>query len=179
MKTIEIRPSTTLDVPDISQVLSQATIFKISQGDHLWGSEPFTEDEVTAKLQAGNLYTVIDEGVVVGTVTLTNTDERVWGADGTNLTDALYIHSLATSDKVRGKGVGEKVINWVVDKAQREQRSAVRLDCSHANIKLCGYYAKQGFKEVGRRDISRKNTASDLPDSVYQVALLQRDVSLN
>lgn len=177
MASVEIRPAVTEDVPAIAQVLSQAAVYKEAQGDYLWGSYPFTEDEVATKLETGNLYTVTYDGAVAGTVTLTETDERVWEGDGTDSENALYIHSLATSDEVRGKGVGEKVIDWVVGKARQEQREAVRLDCSYTNPRLCGYYAERGFEEVRRRDIPRKSTARDLRDPVYQVALMQRDVS--
>ncbi len=176
MTQVEVRPATAEDIPAIVQVLSQAAAHKEAQGDFLWGSDPFTEDEVMGKLETGNLYTVICDGAVAGTVTLTETDERVWEGEGVDPTDALYIHSLATNNKVRGEGVGEKVIDWVVDKAQQEQRKAVRLDCSYTNPKLCDYYIQRGFQEIKRRDIPRKSTARDLRDRVYKVALLQRDV---
>ena len=177
MAELEIRPAVIEDVPAIALVLSQAAVHKEAQGDFLWGSDPFTEGEVARKLETGNLYTVTEGDIVVGTVTLTETDERVWEDDGTDTESAIYIHSLATSDEVRGRGVGERVIDWVVGKAQQERREAVRLDCSYTNPRLCGYYAKRGFEEVRRRDISRKSTARDLRDPVYQVALMQRDVS--
>lgn len=173
---IEVRPATTEDIPAIARVLSQASIHKAAQGDFLWGDQPFTEEEVAGKLETGNLFTVMCDGVIAGTVALTDTDERVWEEEGTNPNEALYIHSLATSDEVRGKGIGEKVIDWVVGKAQSENRSVVRLDCSYTNPRLCEYYVRYGFGEVRRRDIPRKSTARDLRDPVYKVALLQRDV---
>lgn len=179
MTPVEVRPATTEDMPDITRVLSEAAVLKAIQQDYLWGSEPFTKEEVEGKLAMGNLYTVTNDGKIVGTVTLTNTDERVWEDEGTDTENALYIHSLATSDEVRGKGIGEEVINWAVDKARHERRSAVRLDCSYTNPRLCAYYTKQGFREVRRRDIPRKSTARDLRDPVYQVALLQRDVKVS
>jgi len=149
---------------------------KAEHDDYLWGTEPFTNEEIEARLKGGGLYTVISDNEVVGTVTLTDKDSRVWEDDGTNK-EALYIHQLATGDKTRGKNIGEQVINWVVDKAREEGRKAVRLDCSYTNRGLCEYYERRGFAEIRRRDISRKNAARDLRDPVYKVALLQRDVN--
>lgn len=176
MTEVEIRQATWEDIPAIAHVLSQAAIHKAAQGDFLWGDQPFTEEEVAGMLETGNLFAVSRDGIVVGTVTLNDTDKWVWGEEGSKSADALYIHSLATSDDVRGEGIGEEVIDWVVGKAQREQRRAVRLDCSYTNPRLCGYYTLQGFQEIRRRDIPRKNTARDLRDPVYKVALLQRDI---
>lgn len=173
--SIEIRPATQEDIPAIVKVLSEAAVYKADQGDMLWGSEPFTDEEVIAKLETGGLYAVTEDGEVEGTVTLTSKDTRVWEQDGDG-EDALYIHSLATSDRVRGKNIGGHVIDWVADKAHDEGRKAVRLDCSYTNRRLCDYYQSRGFTEVRRRDIPRKTTARDLTDPVYQVALMQRDV---
>jgi len=173
--SLEIRPAAPEDIPAIARVLSQATVHKAEHGDYLWGTEPYTNEEIEAKLQNGGLYTVTSDGEVAGTVTLTDHDSRVWEDDGENH-EALYIHGLATSDEVRGKNIGEQVIDWVVGKAREEGRKAVRLDCSYTNRGLCQYYERRGFVEVKRRDIPRKSTARDLRDPVYQVALLQRDV---
>ena len=172
---LEVRPATQEDVSAIAQVLSEAAVYKAEQGDYLWGTEPFTSDEIEARLQGGGLYAAISDGEVVGTVTLTDQDKRIWEDDGENH-EALYIHQLATSDEARGKNLGEQIIDWAVDKAREEGRNAVRLDCSYTNRGLCQYYERRGFAEVKRRDIPRKTAARDLRDTVYQVALLQRDV---
>lgn len=173
--SIEIRPAGEEDLTAIANVLSQAVLHKSEQGDHLWGDQPYTPDEVEKMLKRGGLYAVIADGAVSGTVQVTESDERVWGDDGSNH-EALYVHGLATSDEVRGQNIGGKVLEWAADKAREEGRKAVRLDCSYTNRRLCDYYKQRGFVEIRRRDIPRKSTTRDLRDPVYKVSLLQRDV---
>ena len=172
---IEIRPAEIDDIPAIADVLSQAARHKSEKGDYLWGDQPYTTDEVGQMLESGGLYAVTADGTVTGTVRITDSDERVWGDDGTS-SEALYVHGLATSDTVRGQNVGGKVLEWVAEKAKQEGKKAVRLDCSYTNRGLCNYYVQRGFAEIKRRDIPRKSTARDLRDPVYQAALLQRTV---
>ncbi len=88
---IEVRPTTEEDIPAIARVLSQAALHKAQQDDFLWGTEPYDTKEVEAKLQAGGLFTVTQDGTIAGTVTITDKDSRVWEDDGTN-DEALYIH---------------------------------------------------------------------------------------
>lgn len=174
---IDIRPTIQEDIPAVTYVLSQATLHKAAHNDYLWGDNPYTYEEVEKRLESGGLYTVFCDDVIAGTATLTEADERVWGDDGKSEEKALYIHGLATSDSVRGKHVGEKVINWVIEKAREEDRKAVRLDCSYTNRRLCHYYEIRGFVEIRRRNIPRKVTARDLRDPIYQVALMERSVT--
>ncbi len=174
--SIEIRPTDTDDIPDIAKVLSQATLHKSEQGDYLWGNQPYTTEDVEAKIRAGGLYTVIYNGLISGTVIVTDKDQRIWNDSGEDQ-EALYVHQLATSDEARGQNLGGQIIDWVADKAKKDGRRSIRLDCSYTNQRLYDYYKSRGFIEVARRDIPRKNTARDLRDPIYKVALLQRDIT--
>ncbi len=174
--SIEIRPAEQGDLSAIADVLSQAALHKSAQGDYLWGDQPYTVDEVGRMFESGHLYAVVTDGAVAGTVQVPESDERMWGDDGSNH-EALYVHGLATSDEVRGKNIGGEILDWVTDKAREEGRKAVRLDCSYTNRRLCAYYEQRGFTEIQRRDIPRKSTARDLRDPVYKAVLLQRNVT--
>jgi ribosomal protein S18 acetylase RimI-like enzyme len=172
---IEVRKAVKKDFSALAKVLSEATLHKSKYGDFLWGTQPYATEEIEKKYQNGNLYTVLLDDNIVGTVAITESDKRVWGDSGSD--EALYIHGLATSDEVRGQGVGSRVIEWVVHKAEKEGRRAVRLDCGYSNQPLCDYYKKEGFKEQRRLDIPRKSSARDLRDPIYKVALFQRSLS--
>ncbi len=174
--SITIRTANSSDILDIAEVLTQAAHFKSEQGDYLWGDQPFTHEEVGERMKKGGLYAVVENDAIVGTVYLTDSDERVWGDNGEGNV-ALYVHGLAISDMARGRGIGGQVLEWAVGIARDQRKKALRLDCSYTNTRLCSYYLGRGFTEVGRRDISRRSNARDVRDSVYRVALLQRDIT--
>lgn len=176
MTRVQIRSAVAEDVPALARVLSEAAVHKRGQGDNLWGTRPFTEAEVLDRLAAGGLYAVLADSEVVATASITETDERMWGDEGLDPDYALYIHKLATGDAIRGKRIGGQILELIAEKAIREHRGALRLDCSYTNSKLYNYYTRHGFKEVSRRDIPSDGVARNPERPVYKAALLQRDV---
>ena len=58
----------------------------------------------------------------------------------------LHIEDLIVSPEYRGKGIGEALINGVVEKAREEGRDRVELDVEADNEKAIGFYKKKGFE---------------------------------
>lgn len=65
---IEIRPAAYEDTDAIADVLSQAALHKLEQGDYLWGSAPFEKEEVESMIEAGDFFVVTTNRLVSGTV---------------------------------------------------------------------------------------------------------------
>jgi ribosomal protein S18 acetylase RimI-like enzyme len=169
-----IRPATKEDIPVIANILSDAAAYKFKQGDSLWGSQPYSNEDVSEILANGGLHVAIRDNVIVGSLILADRDKRIWQDDGND--NFVYIHQLATSSKTRGQDIGGLIIKWVEVKAKKDGKKAVRLDCSYTNLKLHNYYIRKGFKEVKRRDLPRKSTARDLSEPIYKAALMQKDL---
>lgn len=72
-------PATPADVSDITKIMQEASDFKMSRGDDLWGTAPFTDEEVARWLETGNLFVYKENGVTAAAVLLPKNDERMWG----------------------------------------------------------------------------------------------------
>lgn len=88
-------------------------------------------------------------GVVVGALRLVWDDEPVWGPQPP---DAAYVHGLVIDRRHAGQGLGRSLLDWSARQARQAGRRWVRLDCGEDNGVLRGYYQRQGFVSVGRRD---------------------------
>ncbi len=136
------------EAAQISRVLGDATIRKVTYGDMSWGSEGWSEDDSSELISRSPTYAVRLDGEIVGTVGLQWEDASIWGDQPPV---AGYIHRLAIKDGFHGLGLGEQVLNWAQAEAAKKGRSLLRLDCSTDNPKLCAYYEKLGFVQVGTK----------------------------
>lgn len=148
---MEVHKATATDTENLLVTTNEALQFKISNGDTAWGKEPFTQEEIAAAISRGTTYVVHIDGEPAGRVTLTWSDERMWGEKGLD-DKAGYIHSLAVRDAFRGQHVGEQIVDWCYAQIRQANRGYARLDCPADNEKLCGYYESQGFTRVGTHE---------------------------
>lgn len=148
---LEFRPATVEDAPELTEVLQQAAVFKASLGDNIWGPEPFTDKETIDSISGGNTYIALSSGELAGSLVVLTSDERIWGAEKGTDGKAIYLHRLAVGESFRGQHVGELMMKWAIGKARELGKTLIRLDCSTDNEKLCEYYDRNGFKEVGRK----------------------------
>lgn len=168
-------PATLDDVSDIRHILQEASDFKRSQGDDLWGDEPFTNEEVTKMVSSGNMFVYKTDGIAAAAVLLPKEDERMWGEQGADET-AVYVHKLCVSNAFRGQSVGKKVMDLAEDFAKQSGRTKLRLDCPYDNPPLCRYYEGLGYREVRKYDrpssAGRRNPDKD----VYRAALYEKSI---
>jgi GNAT superfamily N-acetyltransferase len=141
----------------VKRLLDMAATIPAGQGIEQW-PEAFNIKSVERNIENGGVYVFYNEqGNPIGTVDLRDNDEAVWGEDGIS---AVYAHRLAIDPAYSGRGVGQQIINWVVNKAQSEERDFIRLDCVSHNQKLRTYYESKGFVHV--RDIEYGGNGASL-----------------
>ncbi len=168
--------ATAADVPFIRELMQQAGDYKQTQGDDIWGDEPFTDDEVSRILERGGLFTYKVDGDIAACVVLQETDERMWNEAGKDNT-ALYIHRLCVGDSYRGMGVGEAVVDLAAEQARIKGKTKLRLDCPHDVPGLVGVYQRLGFEIVEQRDIPASPGRRNPDKTVYKAALFERAVA--
>ena len=61
------------------------------------------------------------------------------------------IYNIAVAPESRGRGAGESLLRYQIDKAKESGCSVVDLDVRAGNTAALALYKKAGFKEVGRR----------------------------
>lgn len=86
-----------------------------------------------------------DKGALVGAVALLPNDPN-W-PDGDRAA-AYYIHNLATDPSA--KGVGLEMMRLIRDKATSDGKQFLRLDCDEESAFLNEYYARLGYRPVGK-----------------------------
>jgi ribosomal protein S18 acetylase RimI-like enzyme len=169
-------PASVDDLTEVKALLQQASYFKQSRGDDVWGSKPYTDEEVQAMIERGNMYLYRVDGVVAASIILAPDDVRMWGetdgADGS----ALYVHRFCVGDAFRGQGLGDEVLALSEQKALAEGKTSLRLDCPYENEGLCSYYEQHGFKLLRRWDKPPDQGARDPSKGVYKVAYYQKDL---
>lgn len=142
---LNITKTTETDLPALVEILSDAVQYKIEHKDKSWGDEPYTKKELDGMLTKGGLYTVKYESEIIATFTLQWEDKLVWGEQAHK---AGYLHRLAVKNDRHGQEIGVQLIDWAAKHAAKKGKGCLRLDCDAANSRLCGYYEKQGFKQV-------------------------------
>jgi ribosomal protein S18 acetylase RimI-like enzyme len=138
------------DIPTVVDILSDATQYKLSHGDKIWGDEGWFDHEVREDMGESTVYLIKQGDEVVATVAMQWEDERNWGSQPPV---AGYMHRLAVKDGHHGQDLGGEIIDWAKSQVAAQGRQFLRLDCEAANTKLCGYYEKLGFTQVGTRSV--------------------------
>lgn len=128
-----------------------------SKGIRQWGHfvDGYGRDDITASIDSGSAYVVLQGDTVIGTVCVLiepeEWDHHIW--PDTNLEDSVMIHRLAVSRDFAGMGIGKHIITWVENGLQfPSAKKYIRLDCVGDNEKLNAYYVSQGFEKVGSTD---------------------------
>lgn len=108
-------------------------------------------------IEEGGLYTVKEEGKIVGSIILRHKPEEAYmgvkwkiEADDKNIS---VLHTFAVHPDYHGKGIGSALIEFAVKKSRELQMKAVRLDVYEKNIPAIRLYEKCGFSYVDTVDM--------------------------
>ena len=94
---------------------------------------------------------------VAGTVRLDA--KKPWAIDPSYFTSVprpIYLHDLAVEPDAQGRGVGTALLEAAKEAAKSWPADALRLDAYDAAAGAGRFYAKSGFREVGR--VTYRNT---------------------
>jgi GNAT superfamily N-acetyltransferase len=95
--------------------------------------------------------------IVVGTLNLPT--KKPWAIDISYFTAVekpLYLTGMAVTPALQCQGIGRRLIKEAIKQARAWPADAIRLDAFDADAGAGGFYAKCGFREVGRV-VYRKN----------------------
>ena len=90
-------------------------------------------------------------GLVIGTVRVEA--KKPWAVDVqyfVSVPKAVYLHDLAVAPLAQGKGVGRLLIEQAKDVARAWPSNAIRLDAYDHPAGAGPFYARCGFREVGK-----------------------------
>jgi GNAT superfamily N-acetyltransferase len=88
---------------------------------------------------------------IVGTLNLPT--KKPWAIDVSYFTPVkktLYLTGMAVLPAMQRQGIGRRLIDEVVQQARAFPANAIRLDAFDSDAGAGAFYAKCGFREVGR-----------------------------
>lgn len=138
------------------------------------GVYPAREDAEKA-LSENTLFIVKENEQIIGSFILRNKPEDGYKlADwGINLDyDKIYvIYTLVVHPSSQMRGIGKKVIEYIIDLSRKEQMKAIRLDVVANNLPAIRLYEKAGFQYIATVDLGYSMFGLDA-FALYQMLLL-------
>lgn len=119
-------------------------------GQGHWSS-PATEKGVLFGMRYARVLLAKRTGRILGTLRLAN--RKPWAIDPEYFTPvhrAVYLTDMAVDPAVQRKGVGRALLDHALTVALDWPANSIRLDAYDAPAGAGGFYAKCGFREVGR-----------------------------
>ena len=139
------------DVPAIASLrASAADDITRRHGPGHWSSCP-TEQGILRALKTSRVIVARRGTDIVGTVRLEA--KKPWAIDVSYFAavgKAVYLHDLAVALQAQGKGIGSLLVEEAKALARAWPSDAIRLDAYDHAAGAGPFYAKCGFREVGR-----------------------------
>lgn len=144
-------PATARDAAEIADLLSTAAdLLTVQYGNGHW-SRRSSDRGVLQLMRTGLVYMVKTDDRAVATLTLT--PKKPWAIDISYFKPVgrpLYLLSMAVAPHAQGKGIGRRCVEQAAILCRQWPADAIRLDAYDAPAGAGAFYAKCGFREVGR-----------------------------
>jgi GNAT superfamily N-acetyltransferase len=143
--------ATEADVGAIA-VLRTAVAHRLTRdyGTGHWSS-PVSENAVFRGMHGARVLIARSKREIVATLRLAR--KKPWAIDASYFTDVpfpLYLTDMAVLPELQGKGVGRRLLGEAATIAREWPSDALRLDAYDADAGAGPFYAKCGYREVGR-----------------------------
>lgn len=148
---MNLREASEADAPAIAALRSAvADRLTAEFGSGHW-STPATEKGVVLGMRDALVLVLIDGTQLIGTLRLAT--RKPWAIDPAYFTlvdRALYLTDMAVAPDSQRRGIGRELLRLAVDAAMAWPADSIRLDAYDAPAGAGGFYARCGFREVGR-----------------------------
>lgn len=133
------------DFPFVCYLFDEAIGYQKRNGYPFWPDydKSVLLDEISTK----NQYKILIDHRIVLVFSVCYSDGILWGEKEKQ--DAIYLHRIVVNPHAKGKRHFEKVLNWAIDEAQKQELSFIRMDTWADNPVLIDYYESYGFQVVG------------------------------
>lgn len=121
--------------------MNEDLLSQIAKIEETCFAHPWSYDSLKAELYKDDAYffAAVIEGKAVGYIGM-NT-----------VLDEGYIANVAVLPEYRERGIGQRLISYIILTAEENNLSFVTLEVRKSNEKAISLYRKNGFKEVGER----------------------------
>jgi ribosomal protein S18 acetylase RimI-like enzyme len=132
--------------------------------DHLWDGYDDEIRAVAERLERAEVFVAVVDGKVVGAVTYVSDRESEW-LEWSEPGEA-QIRLLAVDDAVRGRGIGEALVDFCIERA-REQGMTILLHTTQHMPAAQRLYARMGFMRRPERDVHDYEEEHDMTFLAY------------
>lgn len=115
-----------------------------------WSAQ-VSEAGVRRSLQTSRIYVARQAGEIVGTLRLAT--KKPWAIDPARFTPVarpLYLTDMAVAVAAQRQGIGRQCLEDAAEIARQWPTDAIRLDAYDADAGAGEFYAKCGYRQVGR-----------------------------
>jgi ribosomal protein S18 acetylase RimI-like enzyme len=112
-----------------------------------WQPGSLSVSGLQEQIEIGLVYVGRLRRQLVGSVTITDDDPRIWGDDSTR---AGHVHRLMVDRRWAHRGLGGDLLRWAEEHCRTNAKTHVRLDCLEINDALIEYYRNARYQEVRR-----------------------------
>ncbi len=153
---VKIRPATTRDIPDIGRLARK--IWPVTYGDILTAAQlNYMLDYFYNPASLENQLVTLQHSFIMAILE----NEAVGFASWSPVDPGVYkLHKLYVDTSIQGKGIGKKMVDFILEKLESDRASALRLNVNRHN-KARQFYEKLGFTIIGEEDV-------DIGNGVYQ-----------
>ena len=148
---LSVREAVTADANDIAALrVATAEDLTARYGKGFWSSHA-TEKGVLHAIKHGRVLVATSDGRIVGTLTLST--HKPWAIDTAYFTKVkmpIYLTSMAVLPGLQKQGVGKAMLDAAVREVRAWPGQAIRLDAFDADAGAGEFYAKGGYREMGR-----------------------------
>ncbi len=144
-------PATPADAPAVAALRNATAEDLTARHGRSWWSGHTTEKGVLSDLRTSSVFVTRRRGRIVATFRLTT--KKPWAIDRayfTNVARPLYLLSLAVAPDLQRRGVGRACLDHAATLARRRPADAIFLDAFDHAAGARDFYAKCGYREVGR-----------------------------
>jgi GNAT superfamily N-acetyltransferase len=148
---VTLQPAIAADASAVAALLTAAAnTLTVQYGTGHW-SQASSDRSVLNAMRTSRVYLVRDSGLTIATLALAT--RKPWAIDTKYFTPrgtALYLLSMAVDPQQQGRGIGRQCVEQAMTICREWPSETIRLDAYDATAGAGAFYAKCGFREVGR-----------------------------
>ena len=154
---IEITVAPAFDLGTASEILMDVVKWLNQKGEPLWTEEQVSVEGLKSSHRIEESFIAQLKNKPIGCMFLLESDPYFWPEIEDD--SSLFLHKLAVLRELKGKGIGNQMLEWASQYAKRQGKSWLRLDCDGGRPKLREIYESFGFSLVDRKPLDEFDSA--------------------
>ena len=154
-----IRKGTSQDINELSALYDELNDYLESHINYPgWrkGIYPIGEDAARG-IAEDSLFVAVEDGRIAGTVILSHQPEEGYESvnwhNNLEYKDIFVVYTFAVHPEFLHRGIGRKIMEFILDYAEQMNMKAIRLDVYEKNIPAIRLYESMGFQYMDSVDL--------------------------